>query len=58
MLILLAGVQNGVISGNTISVIPPTFIYRGSRYAFALPLSALASCAIALLLARLTQVWR
>jgi simple sugar transport system permease protein len=46
MLILLAGVQNGVVSGNTIYAMPQTFIYLGSAYWFGLPVSALVSCAI------------
>jgi simple sugar transport system permease protein len=49
MLILLAGVQNGVVSGNTIYAMPPTFIYLGSAYWFGLPVSALVSCAIFLI---------
>jgi simple sugar transport system permease protein len=46
MLILLAGVQNGVVSGNTIYSMPATFTYLGSVYWFGAPFSAMVSCAL------------
>jgi simple sugar transport system permease protein len=49
MLILLAGVQNGIVSGNTIFQMPASFIYLGSAYWAGAPLSAWVSCLIFLL---------
>jgi simple sugar transport system permease protein len=43
MLILLAGVQQGIVSGNTIYAMPASFVYLGSRAWFGIPVSALAS---------------
>lgn len=40
MLILLAGVQNGIVSGNTIFQMPRPFVYLGSAYWGGAPLSA------------------
>jgi simple sugar transport system permease protein len=43
MLILLAGVQQGIVSGNTIFEMPPSFIYLGSAAWFGVPVAAFAS---------------
>jgi simple sugar transport system permease protein len=40
MLILLAGLQNGLVSGRTIYQMPESFIYLGSAYWFGVPVSA------------------
>ena len=40
MLILLAGLQNGLVSGRTIYQMPASFIYLGSAYWFGVPVSA------------------
>jgi simple sugar transport system permease protein len=40
MLILLAGLQQGIVSGRTIYDMPPSFIYLGSAYWFGFPVSA------------------
>jgi simple sugar transport system permease protein len=46
MLILLAGVQNGIVSGNTIFQMPHSYIYLGSAYWGGVPLSAWTSALI------------
>jgi simple sugar transport system permease protein len=40
MLILLAGLQQGIVSGRTIYEMPPSFIYLGGRYWGGFPVSA------------------
>jgi simple sugar transport system permease protein len=40
MLILLAGLQQGIVSGRTIYEMPPSFIYLGSAYWGGFPVSA------------------
>ena len=40
MLILLAGLQQGIVSGRTIYDMPPSFIYLGSAYWAGFPVSA------------------
>jgi simple sugar transport system permease protein len=40
MLILLAGLQQGIVSGRTIYEMPPSFIYLGSAYWHGFPASA------------------
>jgi len=40
MLILLAGLQNGLVSGRTIYQMPASFIYLGSAYWLGVPVSA------------------
>jgi simple sugar transport system permease protein len=40
MLILLAGLQQGIVSGRTIYDMPASFIYLGSAYWFGFPVSA------------------
>src|SRR3989440_3214178 len=51
MLILLAGLQNGIVSGRTIYHMPNSFIYLGSAYWLGVPVSAWATGAIFLLAA-------
>jgi simple sugar transport system permease protein len=46
MLILLAGVQQGIVSGNTIFEMPASFIYLGSAAWFGVPVAAFASALI------------
>jgi simple sugar transport system permease protein len=43
MLILLAGVQQGIVSGNTIYAMPNAFVYLGSAAWLGVPVSAWAS---------------
>ena len=45
MLILLAGVQQGIVSGQTIYEMPPSFIYLGSAYWGGFPVSAWVTAA-------------
>jgi simple sugar transport system permease protein len=40
MLILLAGLQQGIVSGRTIYEMPPSFVYLGSAYWGGFPVSA------------------
>jgi simple sugar transport system permease protein len=49
MLILLAGIQIGIVSGRTVYGLPPEFIYLGSQYLFGIPVSVLVTGAIFLL---------
>ncbi|MBV9257075.1 MAG: ABC transporter permease [Ktedonobacteraceae bacterium] len=49
MLILLAGIQIGIVSGRTVYDLPPEFIYLGSQYLFGIPVSVLVTGAIFLL---------
>lgn len=49
MLILLAGLQIGIVSGRTVYGLPPEFIYLGSQYLFGIPVSVLVTGAIFLL---------
>jgi simple sugar transport system permease protein len=49
MLILLAGIQVGIVSGRTIYHLPPAFIYLGSQYLFGIPVSVWVTGAIFLL---------
>jgi simple sugar transport system permease protein len=49
MLILLAGLQNGIVSGRTIYQMPASFIYLGSAYWFGVPVSAWVTGTIFLL---------
>lgn len=49
MLILLAGIQIGIVSGRTVYGMPPAFIYLGSQYLFGIPVSVLVTGAIFLL---------
>ena len=46
MLILLAGLQQGIVSGRTIYDMPPSFIYLGSAYWDGFPVSAWATAAV------------
>jgi simple sugar transport system permease protein len=46
MLILLAGVQQGIVSGNTIFEMPASFVYLGSAAWLGVPVSAWVSGAI------------
>src|SRR5689334_7114763 len=39
MLILLAGIQVGIVGGRTIYHLPPAFIYLGSQYILGIPVS-------------------
>lgn len=43
MLILLAGIQQGIVSGNTIYAMPAAFVYLGSAAWLSVPVSAWAS---------------
>lgn len=49
MLILLAGIQVGIVSGRTIYHLPPEYIYLGSQYLFGVPVSVWVTGAIFLL---------
>ena len=49
MLILLAGLQNGIVSGRTIYHMPNSFIYLGSAYWGGVPVSAWVTGAIFLI---------
>jgi simple sugar transport system permease protein len=46
MLILLAGLQQGIVSGRTIYEMPPSFIYLGSAYWGGFPVSAWTTAAV------------
>jgi simple sugar transport system permease protein len=46
MLILLAGLQQGIVSGRTIYEMPHSFIYLGSAYWGGFPVSAWTTCVI------------
>src|SRR5258706_14396762 len=46
MLILLAGLQQGIVSGRPIYSMPPSFIYLGSAYWGGFPVSAWATAAV------------
>ena len=46
MLILLAGIQQGIVSGQTIYDMPPSFIYLGSAYWGGFPVSALVTAGV------------
>jgi simple sugar transport system permease protein len=46
MLILLAGLQQGIVSGRTIYEMPPSFIYLGSAYWHGFPASAWVMAAV------------
>src|SRR6059058_2277019 len=46
MLILLAGLQQGIVSGRTIYDMPPSFIYLGSAYWGGFPVSAWTTAAV------------
>src|SRR5258708_32289806 len=46
MLILLAGLQQGIVSGRTIYEMPPSFIYLGSADWGGFPVSAWATAAV------------
>jgi simple sugar transport system permease protein len=49
MLILLAGIQVGIVSGRTIYHLPDAFIYLGSQYLLGVPVSVWVTGAIFLL---------
>src|SRR5258706_7671346 len=49
MLILLAGIQVGIVSGRTIYHLPPEYIYLGSQYLFGVPVSVWVTGTIFLL---------
>lgn len=49
MLILLAGLQIGIVSGRTVYGLPPEFTYLGSQYIFGIPVSVLVTGLIFLL---------
>lgn len=51
MLILLAGIQVGIVSGRTIYFLPAEFIYLGSQYLLGIPVSVWVTGAIFLLAA-------
>lgn len=51
MLILLAGIQVGIVSGRTIYHLPPAFIYLGSQYLLGIPVSVWVTGAIFLIAA-------
>jgi simple sugar transport system permease protein len=51
MLILLAGLQQGIVSGRTIYGMPPSFIYLGSAYWGGFPVSAWVAAAVFLVAA-------
>src|SRR5258708_34885717 len=51
MLILLAGLQQGIVSGRTIYSMPPSFIYLGSAYWGGFPVSAWATAGVFLVAA-------
>jgi len=46
MLILLAGLQQGIVSGRTIYDMPPSFTYLGGRYWGGFPVSAWTTAAV------------
>jgi simple sugar transport system permease protein len=46
MLILLAGIQQGIVSGQSVYDMPPSFVYLGSAYWFGFPLSAWTTIAV------------
>jgi simple sugar transport system permease protein len=46
MLILLAGLQQGIVSGRTIYDMPPSFIYLGGAYWAGFPVSAWVTAAV------------
>jgi simple sugar transport system permease protein len=46
MLILLAGLQQGIVSGRTIYDMPPSFIYLGGAYWLGFPVSAWVTAAV------------
>src|SRR5579871_248531 len=49
MLILLAGIQEGVVKGRTVYFLPDAFVYLGSQSLFAVPVSVWVTGAIFLL---------
>ena len=51
MLILLAGVQQGIVSGQSVYDMPPSFVYLGSAYWFGFPVSAWVTMAVFLVAA-------
>jgi simple sugar transport system permease protein len=51
MLILLAGIQIGIVSGRTVYSLPPEFIYLGSQYILGIPVSVIVTGAIFLIAA-------
>jgi simple sugar transport system permease protein len=61
MLILLAGIQVGIVSGRTIYHLPDEYIYLGSQYLFGVPVSVwvtIATFAVAALFLRYHRVGR
>src|SRR5258708_23004674 len=58
MLILLAGLQQGIVSGRTIYGMPPSFIYLGSAYWGGFPVSAWVAAAVFLVAALLLRYHR
>jgi len=46
MTIILAGVQNGIVKGQTLFNLPPAFSYLGSAYVGGLPVSLIVTAAI------------
>jgi simple sugar transport system permease protein len=46
MLILLAGIQVGIVGGRTVYHLPPAFIYLGSQYILGIPVSVWVCAAI------------
>jgi simple sugar transport system permease protein len=46
MLILLAGIQQGIVSGQSVYNMPSSFVYLGSVYWFGFPLSAWTTIAV------------
>src|SRR3954447_9940796 len=46
MLILLAGIQQGIVSGQSVYDMPPSFVYLGSEYWFGFPVSAWVTMAV------------
>jgi simple sugar transport system permease protein len=46
MLILLAGIQQGIVSGQSVYDMPPSFVYLGSAYWFGFPVSAWVTMAV------------
>jgi simple sugar transport system permease protein len=51
MLILLAGIQQGIVSGQSVYDMPPSFVYLGSEYWFGFPVSAWTTIAVFLVAA-------
>jgi simple sugar transport system permease protein len=49
MLILLAGIQVGIVGGRTVYHLPPAFIYLGSQYILGIPVSVWVCSAIFLI---------